>query len=152
MCEKLLVPVALKGALWYYALIVARRIGLPVLAVQAQVLSLADSFFRAGSLVVGGRHVVLPLLQAETVTPGWVSDDAFLAGYGAAQAVPGPLFTFAAWLGAVMGPAPNGVAGATIALVALFLPGFLILIGALPFWDQLRRKTDRKSTRLNSSH
>lgn len=84
---------------------------------------------------------MLPLLQAETVAPGWVSDDAFLAGYGVAQAVPGPLFTFAAWLGAVMGPAPNGVAGAMIALVAVFLPGFLILIGALPFWDQLRRTT-----------
>ena len=103
--------------------------------------ALADSFYRAGSLVFGGGHVVLPLLQAETVTPGWVSDDAFLAGYGAAQAVPGPLFTFAAWLGAVMGPQPNGVAGAAIALAALFLPGFLILIGALPFWDQLRRTT-----------
>ena len=139
--EHLPVPVSRKAALMAFALFVALLIGLPVLAGQAQGWALADSFFRAGSLVFGGGHVVLPLLQAETVTPGWVSDDAFLAGYGAAQAVPGPLFTFAAWLGAVMGPAPNGVAGATIALVALFLPGFLILIGALPFWDQLRRKT-----------
>src|SRR5690606_4860724 len=73
--------------------------------------------------------------------PGWVSQDAFLAGYGAAQAVPGPLFTFAAWLGAVMDAQPNGVAGASIALLALFLPGFLILIGALPFWDRFRRET-----------
>lgn len=139
--EHLPVPVSRKAGLMTFALFVALLIGLPVLAGQAQGWALADSFFRAGSLVFGGGHVVLPLLQAETVTPGWVSDDAFLAGYGAAQAVPGPLFTFAAWLGAVMGPAPNGVAGATIALVALFLPGFLILIGALPFWDQLRRKT-----------
>ena len=139
--EHLPVPVSRKAGLMAFALFVALLIGLPVLAGQAQGWALADSFFRAGSLVFGGGHVVLPLLQAETVTPGWVSDDAFLAGYGAAQAVPGPLFTFAAWLGAVMGPAPNGVAGATIALVALFLPGFLILIGALPFWDQLRRKT-----------
>src|SRR3546814_6874644 len=93
----------LKAGLMAFALFVALLIGLPVLAGQAQGWALADSFFRAGSLVFGGGHVVLPLLQAETVTPGWVSDDAFLAGYGAAQAVPGPLFTFAAWLGAVMG-------------------------------------------------
>jgi chromate transporter len=137
--EHLPVPVSRKAGLTAFALFFALLIGLPVLAGQAQGWALADSFYRAGSLVFGGGHVVLPLLQAETVTPGWVSDDAFLAGYGAAQAVPGPLFTFAAWLGAVMGPTPNGAAGAAIALVALFLPGFLILIGALPFWDQLRR-------------
>lgn len=137
--EHLPVPVSRKAGLTAFALFFALLIGLPVLAGQAQAWALADSFYRAGSLVFGGGHVVLPLLQAETVTPGWVSDDAFLAGYGAAQAVPGPLFTFAAWLGAVMGPTPNGAAGAAIALVALFLPGFLILIGALPFWDQLRR-------------
>ena len=133
------VPVSRKAGLTAFALFAVLLIGLPLLAGQAQGWALADSFYRAGSLVFGGGHVVLPLLQAETVTPGWVSDDAFLAGYGAAQAVPGPLFTFAAWLGAVMGPAPNGVAGAAIALVSLFLPGFLILIGALPFWDRLRR-------------
>lgn len=135
------VPVSRKAGLTSFALFAVLLIGLPLLAAQAQGWALADSFYRAGSLVFGGGHVVLPLLQAETVTPGWVSDDAFLAGYGAAQAVPGPLFTFAAWLGAVMGPAPNGVAGAAIALVSLFLPGFLILIGALPFWDRLRRTT-----------
>ena len=139
--EHLPVPVSRKAGLTAFALFAVLLIGLPILAGQAQGWALADSFYRAGSLVFGGGHVVLPLLQAETVTPGWVSDDAFLAGYGAAQAVPGPLFTFAAWLGAVMGPAPNGVAGAMIALVAVFLPGFLILIGALPFWDQLRRTT-----------
>ena len=135
------VPVSRKAGLTAFALFAVLLIGLPLLAGQAQGWALADSFYRAGSLVFGGGHVVLPLLQAETVTPGWVSDDAFLAGYGAAQAVPGPLFTFAAWLGAVMGPAPNGVAGAAIALVSLFLPGFLILIGALPFWYRLRRTT-----------
>ena len=86
----------------------------------------------------GGGHVVLPLLEAETVARGWISPDAFLAGYGATQAVPGPLFTFAAYLGAVSGPTPNGVVGSAIALVAIFLPGMLILVGALPFWNQLR--------------
>ena len=135
------VPVNKRTGLAALALFATLLIGLPLLAGQAQGLALADSFYRAGSLVFGGGHVVLPLLQAETVTPGWVSDDAFLAGYGAAQAMPGPLFTFAAWLGAVMGPEPNGLPGAAIALLALFLPGFLILIGVLPFWDQFRQKT-----------
>jgi chromate transporter len=101
-------------------------------------LALFDSFFRAGSLVFGGGHVVLPLLQAEVVPPGWVTGEQFVAGYGAAQAVPGPLFTFAAYLGAVMGPRPNGLAGAVVALVAVFLPSFLLIVGALPFWDALR--------------
>lgn len=114
---------------------------LPVMAAASgsQALSLFDAFYRSGSLVFGGGHVVLPLLQAEVVGPGWVTDDAFLAGYGAAQAVPGPLFAFAAYLGAVMGLPPGGIAGAIIGLVAVFLPGFLILIGVLPFWDRLRR-------------
>jgi len=104
----------------------------------SQGLALFDAFYRSGSLVFGGGHVVLPLLQAEVVTPGWVSNADFLAGYGLAQAVPGPLFTFAAYLGAVMGPPPNGLAGATIALVALSLPGLLLVYGMLPFWDALR--------------
>lgn len=116
---------------------------LPVLSTAAtsQGLTLFDAFYRAGSLVFGGGHVVLPLLEAEVVQPGWVSEDVFLAGYGAAQAVPGPLFTFAAYLGTVMGPEPNGVAGAAISLVAIFLPGFLLLIGALPFWDAFRSRS-----------
>jgi chromate transporter len=120
----------------------ALLIGLPLLAaaVPSQTVQLVDSFYRAGALVFGGGHVVLPLLQAEVVPPGWVGNDAFLAGYGAAQAVPGPLFTFAAYLGAVMGPQPNGWLGATICLVAIFLPSFLLTIGALPFWDTLRRQ------------
>jgi chromate transporter len=111
---------------------------LPLAAGWSQTLAVIDGFYRAGALVFGGGHVVLPLLEAETVARGWVTADAFLAGYGAAQAVPGPLFTFAAYLGAVLGPAPNGVAGAALALGALFLPGFLILVGVLPFWDRFR--------------
>ena len=101
-------------------------------------LELFDSFFRVGSLVFGGGHVVLPLLQGEVVEPGWVTNEQFVAGYGAAQAVPGPLFTFSAYLGTVMGPEPNGWPGALLALVAIFLPSFLLVTGALPFWDLLR--------------
>ena len=104
----------------------------------SQGLALFDAFYRSGALVFGGGHVVLPLLQAEVVTPGWVSNADFLAGYGMAQAVPGPLFTFAAYLGAVMTPAPTGLAGATIALIALSLPGLLLVYGMLPYWDALR--------------
>ncbi len=117
-------------------------IGLPLVAaaVPAQPVKLFDSFYRSGALVFGGGHVVLPLLQAEVVPPGWVSNDSFLAGYGAAQAVPGPLFTFSAYLGTVMGPVPNGWVGGLLCLVAIFLPSFLLLIGALPFWDDLRRR------------
>jgi chromate transporter len=117
-------------------------IGLPVLAaaVPSHKIVLIDSFYRSGALVFGGGHVVLPLLQAAVVPPGWVTNDTFLAGYGAAQAVPGPLFTFSAYLGTVMGPAPNGWTGGLICLAAIFLPSFLLLIGALPFWDTLRRR------------
>jgi chromate transporter len=103
-------------------------------------IALFAAFYRSGALVFGGGHVVLPLLQAEVVAPGWVTNDAFLAGYGLVQAVPGPLFTFAAYLGAVMGPTPNGVAGSAIALVAIFLPGLLLVYGMLPFWDELRTR------------
>ena len=115
--------------------------GLPLAAslYPNQPLALFDSFYRAGSLVFGGGHVVLPLLQSEVVPTGWVSNDAFLAGYGAAQAVPGPLFTFAAYLGAMMGPEPSGWQGALLCIVAIFLPAFLLTIGVLPFWDDLRR-------------
>ena len=98
------------------------------------------AFYRSGALVFGGGHVVLPLLREAFVSPGWVSDDAFLAGYGAAQAVPGPLFTFAAYLGAVIGPEPHGVAGAALGLIGIFLPGILILLGMLPFWDAFRTR------------
>jgi chromate transporter len=101
-------------------------------------LAMFDSFYRAGALVFGGGHVVLPLLEAEVVAPGWVSRDDFLAGYGAAQAVPGPLFTFAAYLGAVMRVEPSGWVGSLLCLTAIFLPAFLLVLGALPFWQQLR--------------
>jgi len=116
-------------------------VGLPVLktAVPSQALAEIDSFYRSGALVFGGGHVVLPLLQAEVVPPGWVSNDTFLAGYGAAQAVPGPLFTFAAYLGTVMRPAPDGWQGGLLCLAAIYLPSFLLLIAALPHWERLRR-------------
>jgi chromate transporter len=125
-------------------------IGLPLIAsaTALQAVKLLDAFYRAGSLVFGGGHVVLPLLQASVVPPGWISNDAFLAGYGAAQAVPGPLFTFAAYLGAVMGPQPNGWLGAVICLIAVFLPSFLLVIGALPFWEELRQRATAQAALL----
>lgn len=122
-------------------LFLALLVVFPLLAEQSQALAVVDRFYRAGALVFGGGHVVLPLLDAEVVRGGWVTHDAFLAGYGIAQAVPGPLFTFAAYLGAVLGPEPNGILGAGLALLAIFLPGFLVLVGALPFWDQFRSKS-----------
>lgn len=136
----LAVPVSRKiafGALGLFALLLVL---LPVLSATtgSSAVTLFDGFYRAGALVFGGGHVVLPLLQAEVVDPGLVSRDAFLAGYGAAQAVPGPLFSFAAYLGAVMGVSPTGIAGAAIALVAIFLPSMLLIVGALRFWDRLR--------------
>jgi len=116
--------------------------GLPVLRglTGSSAVSLFDAFYRSGALVFGGGHVVLPLLREAFVTPGWVSDDAFLAGYGAAQAVPGPLFTFAAYLGTVVAPEPHGLAGAVLGLAGIFLPGILILLGILPSWDSFRRR------------
>jgi chromate transporter len=113
--------------------------------IPSQGLALFDAFYRSGALVFGGGHVVLPLLREATVTPGWVSDDAFLAGYGAAQAVPGPLFTFSAYLGAVMKSPPNGIAGAVISLIAIFLPGILVLMGTSPFWETFRRRSDAQA-------
>ena len=111
-------------------------------------LAMFDSFFRSGALVFGGGHVVLPLLQAEVVPPGWIDQPGFLAGYGAAQAVPGPLFTFSAYLGAASGPSPNGVGGAALALAAIFLPAFLLVVGVLPFWDALRTRPGFQSALL----
>jgi chromate transporter len=104
----------------------------------APALAIFDAFYRAGALVFGGGHVVLPLLRAELVDPGWISKDSFLAGYGVAQAVPGPLFTFAAYLGASAGMVANPAIGATIAIVAIFLPGLLLVAAALPFWSRFR--------------
>lgn len=138
----LAVPFGRGIAIGALAVFFALLIGLPVLANASgdQTVKLIDSFYRSGSLVFGGGHVVLPLLQQEVVPRGWVSNDAFLAGYGAAQAVPGPLFTFAAYLGTVMRPPPNGWVGGLICLVAIFLPSFLLLIGVLPFWNDLRKQ------------
>ena len=134
-------PVSRPTAVTAIILFFVFLIGLPlaVTAGPSHSLQLFDVFYRAGSLVFGGGHVVLPLLQAAVVPPGWVSNDAFLAGYGATQAVPGPLFTFSAYLGTVMGPSPNGWLGAALCLTAMFLPAFLLVIGPLPFWDDLRR-------------
>ncbi|HID9997594.1 TPA: chromate transporter, partial [Klebsiella pneumoniae] len=115
--------------------------GLPLLTAifPNPTLLMVETFYRTGSLVFGGGHVVLPLLQTEVVPSGWVSTDTFLAGYGAAQAVPGPLFTFAAFLGASMNQVPSGWLGGLVCLLAIFAPSFLLIVGALPFWESLRR-------------
>ncbi|MCU0763528.1 MAG: chromate efflux transporter [Hydrogenophaga sp.] len=128
------------GMLWL-TLFVVLLLVLPLLAqaVPDATLARIDAFYRAGSLVFGGGHVVLPLLQAEVVPNGWVDTDTFLAGYGATQAMPGPLFTFAAFLGASMNTAPTGWTGGLVALLAVFAPSFLLMAGALPFWERLRR-------------
>ncbi|HEY5331704.1 MAG TPA: chromate efflux transporter [Acidobacteriaceae bacterium] len=122
--------------------------GLPLLRGLglSQGIALFEAFYRSGALVFGGGHVVLPLLREAFVTPGWVSDNSFLAGYGAAQAVPGPLFTFAAYLGAVVSPSPHGLQGAALGLIGIFLPGMLILTGTLPFWDAFRNRTGAQAT------
>jgi len=129
------------GAIWL-SLFFGLLVGLPVVhqLLPGQTLAMVDAFYRVGALVFGGGHVVLPLLQAEVVPSGWVGNETFLAGYGAAQAVPGPLFTFAAFLGASMGTAPSGVLGGMVCLLAIFAPSFFLVVGALPFWDLLRRQ------------
>ena len=116
------------------ALFLALLVALPILAAAwpAEALQLVDGFYRSASLVFGGGHVVLPLLQAEVVPPGWVANETFIAGYGAAQAVPGPLFTFAAYLGAVAGIGPGGVLGGLLCLAAVFAPSFLLVVGRFP--------------------
>ena len=136
------VPISRAVALGALVLFVGLLVGLPLVAAAEdhQALRLLESFYRTGSLVFGGGHVVLPLLQQAVVPPGWVDNDAFLAGYGAAQAVPGPLFTFAAYLGTVAGPAPHGWVGGLIALIGIFLPSFLLVAGTLPFWSALRQR------------
>ncbi|RKU02560.1 chromate transporter [Burkholderia sp. Nafp2/4-1b] len=130
------------GALWL-VLFAALIVALPFAAgaLHSHTLAVVDAFFRTGALVFGGGHVVLPLLQAAVVAPGWVGDSAFLAGYGVAQAVPGPLFTFSAFLGASLRDAPNGWLGGTIALASIFAPSFLLVAGTAPFWERLRRST-----------
>src|SRR6266536_2127304 len=143
-------PVSRRGGAMALMLFAAFFLIPPLIAsaTHHQAVALFNAFYRSGALVFGGGHVVLPLLQAEVVAPGWTTNESFLAGYGLTQAVPGPLFTFAAYLGAVTGPPPNGFAGAVIALVAIFLPGLLLVYGTLPFWDALRlRPTARAAMR-----
>lgn len=136
------IPVGRATGLAALTLFFVLLLGLPILqSIEATPgVALFDAFYRSGALVFGGGHVVLPLLREAFVGPGWISDDTFLAGYGAAQAVPGPLFTFAAYLGAVVKPSPHGVAGAALGLIGIFLPGILILLGALPFWETFRKR------------
>jgi chromate transporter len=152
------IPIGRSTAIACGVLYLALLIGLPIatVTVASGEIRLFDSFYRSGAFVFGGGHVVLPLLHNEVVPPGWVTEDRFLAGYGAAQVMPGPLFTFAAYLGAVITPSacddprnicdlfavwpPHGVTGATIALVAIFLPAFLVVFAALPSWGALRAR------------
>lgn len=140
--EALASPVSRRAGLAAFCVYLAVLAGGPVLAAAtgARVIARFDAFYRSGALVFGGGHVVLPLLKAAVVDPRWVSPDAFLAGYGAAQAMPGPLFTFGAYLGAIMPGSAGGVFGAALGLAAIFLPGLLILVAALPFWSDLRAR------------
>jgi chromate transporter len=135
------IPTGLAVAL--LAAFFALLFGLPLLAdaTGSHLVRLVDAFYRAGSLVFGGGHVVLPLLQSTVVGPGWVGQDVFLAGYGATQAMPGPIFTFAAFLGAVETTGPNGWVGALVATMSIFASSFLLVGGLLPFWDTLRHRT-----------
>jgi chromate transporter len=143
-------PVSRRAALAALTLFLLLLIGLPLMQrlVPAQGVALFAACYRSGALVFGGGHVVLPLLRAAFVPPGWVSDAQFLAGYGAAQAVPGPLFSFAAYLGAITRSSPHGLAGAVLSLIGLFLPGLLILVAVLPFWATLRRRTGARAAIL----
>lgn len=139
--EPLGLPVTHRAGVLALVLFAALLAGLPLLAQLAAdpALHAFDAFYRAGALVFGGGHVVLPLLDAAVVAPGWVGKETFLAGYGAAQAMPGPLFTFAAFLGASMQMPPNGPGGGLLCTLAIFLPGALLVVGTLPFWESLRR-------------
>ena len=129
-----------RADLAWLALFVFLLVVLPILALTGDpTITIAEKFYRTGSLVFGGGHVVLPLLEAELVTPGLISRDVFLAGYGAAQAVPGPLFSFAAYTGALLGSPPNGLWGATLALVMIYVPSFLLVFATLDWWQTLRQ-------------
>jgi len=141
------IPVSRRVGLTALAAFFLLLMALPVLRglTGSSAVAHFDAFYRSGALVFGGGHVVLPLLREAFVTRGWLSDDTFLAGYGAAQAVPGPLFTFAAYLGAVITPAPYGLAGAALGLIGIFLPGMLLLLGVLPFWDSFRRRASAQA-------
>ncbi|MFZ0154488.1 chromate efflux transporter [Pseudomonas sp.] len=139
--DALPVTVSRRAGLYWLTLFFILLMGLPLLNAlwSSQTLSLLAAFYRSGALVFGGGHVVLPLLQAEVVPSGWVSNETFLAGYGITQAMPGPLFTFAAFLGASMQSAPSGWLGGLLCLVAIFAPSFFLVFGTLPFWEQMRR-------------
>jgi len=143
----IIVPVSRTAGLVALSAFFLLLTGLPALRdlTTSQGVALFEAFYRSGALVFGGGHVVLPLLREAFVPPGWVSDDTFLAGYGAAQAVPGPLFTFAAYLGAVVNLSPHGLAGAVLGLIGIFLPGVLILMGTLPFWDTFRKRAGARA-------
>jgi len=145
--EPLPIQISPKVGLLWLSLFFALLIGLPALVtfLPGQALAVVDAFYRVGSLVFGGGHVVLPLLQAEVVPSGWVSDESFLAGYGAAQAVPGPLFTFAAFLGASMNTGSSVWVSGMVCLLAIFAPSFLLVLGVMPFWEQLRRNSDTQA-------
>ncbi len=134
------IAVGRRAGAWWLALFFALLVALPLLAAlrPGHAIAEANAFFRAGALVFGGGHVVLPLLQAAVVPAGWVDNDTFLAGYGAAQAMPGPLFAFAGFLGASMQAAPSGWSGGLLCLLAIFAPSFLLVAGTLPFWNRLR--------------
>jgi len=134
--------VSVRAGRWAGLAFVILLAGLPLLvwASPSATLAIMEAFYHAGALVFGGGHVVLPLLEAEVVQSGWVSADAFLTGYGAAQAVPGPLFTFAAYLGAMIAPHGSSLLGAALALVMIFLPGILLLVAVLPHWNRFRRR------------
>lgn len=140
--QPLAIPISRRAGLTALAIFSCLLVSLPVLAAATgwQATALADVFYRAGALVFGGGHVVLPLLEEGVVRPGWIGADAFVTGYGAAQAVPGPLFSFAAFLGFSSEPWPNGILGAALCLAAVFLPGLLLVTAALPFWGVLRRR------------
>ena len=145
--SRLAMPVSRGAAIAALVLFAVLLAGLPILRdfEGSSAIALFESFYRSGALVFGGGHVVLPLLREAFVTPGWVGDDTFLAGYGAAQAVPGPLFSFAAYLGAVVKTPPHGVAGAALGLIGIFAPGMLLLLGTLPFWASLRKRVDSQA-------
>lgn len=141
------VPISRSLATALLAIFAVLLVGLPLLSQfsDSEALAMVDGFYRAGSLVFGGGHVILPLLEAVVVPPGWVTTQEFIAGYGAAQAVPGPLFTFSAYLGAVKSGSPSGVAGGLLALCAIFLPSVLLVFGAMPFWNHLRARASFQS-------
>jgi len=138
---ELRVAVSRTAAVMALALFAVLLLALPVVrgATGSTDVALIDAFYRSGALVFGGGHVVLPLLRSAVVAPGWMSDQVFLSGYGAAQAVPGPLFSFAAYLGALVNAGPRGVPGAALALLAIYLPGMLLLVAALPLWQMVQR-------------